>query len=103
MPYYRSVGDLPRKRHTQFRQPDDSLYAEELMGQEGFSSDSSLLYHRHLPTAIVSAEAIDPPGAAARLPNLPLKPRHLQTHKLDTSGADPVLGRQPLLANEDVR
>jgi len=53
MPYYRSAGDIPRKRHTQFRQPDGSLYAEELMGQEGFSSDSSLLYHRYLPTAIV--------------------------------------------------
>ena len=48
MPYYRSVGEVPRKRHTQFRQPDGGLYAEELMGQEGFSSDSSLLYHRHL-------------------------------------------------------
>src|SRR6266508_2462441 len=56
MPYYRSVGEVPPKRHTQFRQPDGSLYAEELMGQEGFSSDSSLLYHRHLPTAIVAGD-----------------------------------------------
>ena len=61
MPYYRSVGEVPRKRHTQFRRPDGGLYAEELMGQEGFSSDSSLLYHRHLPTAIVAAEAYEPP------------------------------------------
>ncbi|MGN9910760.1 homogentisate 1,2-dioxygenase [Phytohabitans sp. LJ34] len=102
MPYYRSVGDIPRKRHTQFRQPDGSLYAEELMGQEGFSSDSSLLYHRHLPTAIVAAEEHDPP-AWTRTANRPLKPRHLRTHKLDSGGADPVLGRQPLLANDDVR
>ncbi|HEY1486067.1 MAG TPA: homogentisate 1,2-dioxygenase, partial [Micromonosporaceae bacterium] len=41
MPYYRRVGELPPKRHTQFRQPDGSLYAEELMGEEGFSSDSA--------------------------------------------------------------
>ncbi|MGI5213003.1 homogentisate 1,2-dioxygenase [Plantactinospora sp. CA-290183] len=102
MPYYRSVGEVPRKRHTQFRQPDGSLYAEELMGQEGFSSDSSLLYHRHLPTAIVAAEEFTPP-AWSRRPNLPLKPRHLRTHKLDSAGADPVLGRQHLLANDDVR
>ncbi|MFC4019807.1 homogentisate 1,2-dioxygenase [Micromonospora sp. GCM10011542] len=102
MPYYRSVGEVPRKRHTQFRQPDGSLYAEELMGQEGFSSDSSLLYHRHAPTAIVAAEEFTPP-AYARTPNLPLKPRHLRTHKLDSGGADPVLGRQYLLANDDVR
>src|SRR5512133_1463671 len=61
VPYYRRAGEVPRKRHTQFRQPDGSLYAEELMGQEGFSSDSSLLYHQHLPTAIVAAEPYDPP------------------------------------------
>jgi len=102
MPYYRSVGEVPRKRHTQFRQPDGSLYAEELMGQEGFSSDSSLLYHRAMPTAIVAAEEFDPP-AWTRTPNRPLKPRHLRTHKLDTLGADPVLGRAHLLANDDVR
>ncbi|MEH0934350.1 homogentisate 1,2-dioxygenase [Micromonospora psammae] len=102
MPYYRSVGEVPRKRHTQFRQPDGSLYAEELMGQEGFSSDSSLLYHRYAPTAIVAAEEFTPP-ATTRVPNLPLKPRHLRTHKLDGSGADPVLGRRQLLANDDVR
>jgi len=44
--HYRSVGQVPRKRHTQFRQPDGRLYAEELMGEEGFSSDCALLYHR---------------------------------------------------------
>ena len=38
MPYYRVVGDVPRKRHVQFRRPDGGLYAEELMGEEGFSS-----------------------------------------------------------------
>jgi len=102
MPYYRSVGEVPPKRHTQFRQSDGSLYAEELMGQEGFSSDSSLLYHRYLPTAIVAAEEYDP-APVVRTPNRPLKPRHFATHKLDSSGADAVLGRQHLLANDDVR
>ncbi|GGJ97770.1 homogentisate 1,2-dioxygenase [Pilimelia anulata] len=102
MPHYRSLGEVPRKRHTQFRKPDGGLYAEELMGQEGFSSDSSLLYHRHAPTAITAAEAYTPP-AWSRQPNRPLKPRHLVTHKLDSSGTDAVLGRQHLLANDDVR
>jgi homogentisate 1,2-dioxygenase len=102
MPYYRSVGEIPRKRHTQFRRPDGGLYAEELMGQEGFSSDSSLLYHRHLPTAIVAADEFEPTGWV-RQPNRPLKPRHLRTHKLDAGGADPVLGRAYLLANDDCR
>jgi homogentisate 1,2-dioxygenase len=102
MPYYRSVGEVPRKRHTQFRRPDGGLYAEELMGQEGFSSDSSLLYHRHLPTAITAAEQCQP-TASTRMPNQPLKPRHFTTHKLGAGVADPVLGRQRLLANDDCR
>ena len=62
MPYYRSVGEVPRKRHVQFRQPDGRLYAEELMGEEGFSSDSALLYHRELPTRIVNAVAAGTPA-----------------------------------------
>jgi homogentisate 1,2-dioxygenase len=104
MPYYRQVGAVPRKRHTQFRQPDGSLYAEELMGVEGFSSDASLLYHRHIPTAIVSSEVFGAPTFERR-PNHPLKPRHLRTHKLDGAAAakDAVLGRQHLMANADVR
>ena len=102
MPYYRRAGEVPPKRHTQFRQPDGGLYAEELMGQEGFSSDSSLLYHRHLPTAIVAAEEYDA-KAGSRVPNRPLKPRHFRTHKLDTPDADPILDRAHLMANDDVR
>jgi homogentisate 1,2-dioxygenase len=102
MPFYRRVGEVPPKRHTQFRQPDGSLFAEELMGQEGFSSDSSLLYHRNRPTAITAATTFEPP-AWSRVPNLPLKPRHLQTGKLAGGPADAVLGRQHLLANDDVR
>jgi len=102
MPYYRQVGEVPRKRHTQFRTPQGGLFAEELMGVEGFSSDSALLYHRHLPTAIVDSQPFDGPSSA-RVPNHPLKPRHLKTHKLDAGAADSVLGRQHLLANGDVR
>jgi homogentisate 1,2-dioxygenase len=102
MPYYRAVGEIPRKRHTQFRKPDGELYAEELMGVEGFSSDSALLYHRGLPTAIVDS-AVYEATPYTRTPNHPLKPRHLRTHKLDATGADAVTGRQHLFANEDVR
>jgi len=48
MPYYRVAGQIPAKRHTQFRRPDGRLYHEELMGAEGFSSDSALLYHANI-------------------------------------------------------
>ncbi len=101
MPHYRHVGDLPRKRHTTHRQPDGSRYAEELMGQEGFSSNSALLYHRHSPSALVAIEPIDAPMAASATPDHPLTPRHLRTPDL-SAASDPVLGRHELLSNDDV-
>jgi homogentisate 1,2-dioxygenase len=101
--YYRKLGEVPRKRHQQFRAADGSLYAEELMGEEGFSSDSSLLYHRYIPTAISKAEAVDIPREwAVAGANEPLLPRHLRTHEI-ASGGDLVLGRKLLLGNDQVR
>jgi homogentisate 1,2-dioxygenase len=102
MPHYQRVGDVPPKRHTQFRSPEGDLYAEELMGSEGFSSSSSLLYHRRPPTAIVGAESVDGAAGADLRPNEPLLPRHLRTGDLDET-ADLVTGRNLLLANDDVR
>jgi homogentisate 1,2-dioxygenase len=103
MPFYRAVGEIPAKRHIRFRRPDGGLYAEELMGEEGFVSDSSLLYHVHPPTAIVKSEGLGEVAADSALsPNHPLLPRHFRTQDLP-AGGDLVLGRQPLLANDDVR
>ena len=95
MPYYRVTGEIPRKRHVRFRRPDGGLYAEELMGEEGFTSDSSLLYHVHPPTAIVKSEGLDDAADAAVAPNHPLLPRHFRTQELP-AGGDMVLGRQLL-------
>ncbi len=102
MPYYRSVGAVPRKRHTQFANPDGGLYAEELIGIEGFAQESSLLYHRHLPTAIVAAETVpDPRQLDPLVPNEPLLPRHFRTDGLPVGG-DAVTHRQALVGNDDV-
>ncbi|MDQ1504706.1 MAG: homogentisate 1,2-dioxygenase [Actinomycetota bacterium] len=103
MPYYRRVGEVPRKRHIRFERPDGGLHSEELMGVDGFSADSALLYHRRPPTAIVKAEAVDESTAAVEVAaNRPLLPRHLRTHALP-AGGDAVAGRRLLLANDDVR
>lgn len=102
MPYYHRVGDVPRKRHTVFRDADGHRHHEELMGQEGFSSRSSLLYHRHSPSALSAIEPIDEPATAAATPDHPLAPRHLRTGEL-AAGTDAVLDRHVLLANGDVR
>ncbi|MBV8445763.1 MAG: homogentisate 1,2-dioxygenase, partial [Candidatus Dormibacteraeota bacterium] len=45
---YRSLGEIPRKRHMRFS-ADGQLCFEELFGREGFSGPSSLIYHRHMP------------------------------------------------------
>ncbi|MFD5458942.1 homogentisate 1,2-dioxygenase [Streptomyces olivaceus] len=106
MPYYRSVGDVPPKRHTQHRDADGRLRFEELMGEEGFSSDSSLLYHREIPSAITDSRTWDLTGQDTTA-NHPLKPRHLRLHDLFRGDAwrdtDAVTGRRLLLGNGDVR
>ena len=107
MAYYRSVGEVPRTRHTAFRDGDGQLRYEELMGEEGFSSDSSLLYHSGVPSAIVDSQVWELPDLATTA-NHPLKPRHLKLHDLPASGgraggADAVSDRRLLLGNGDVR
>ena len=106
MAYYRQRGSVPPKRHTQHRGPDGRLYFEELMGEEGFSADSSLLYHREIPSAIVDARPWQLPDLTTT-PNQPLLARHLRLHDLfsDTEAAstDVVTGRRLVLGNADVR
>jgi len=51
--HYYSLGQIPPKRHTQFRKPGGGLYCEELFSTEGFSDIYSLLYHCNPPTQIV--------------------------------------------------
>ena len=47
MPHYYKLGNIPHKRHTQFRKPDGTLYSEQLFSTEGFSDDYALLYARN--------------------------------------------------------
>src|SRR2546423_3270699 len=56
MPYYYKSGQIPHKRHTQFRKSNGELYSEQLFSTEGFSNDYSLLYHVYPPTQIIKTE-----------------------------------------------
>ena len=58
MPYYHSLGRIPQKRHTVQRRPDGGIYSEQLMGHEGFTGTSALLYHIHPPTTVKSVRRL---------------------------------------------
>jgi homogentisate 1,2-dioxygenase len=106
MAFYRQAGTIPRKRHTQHRRPDGSLYSEELMGEEGFAADSALLYHEQIPSAIIDAQPWTLPDHSTT-PNEPLLPRHLRLHDLFDSQEwkhhDVVTARRLVLGNVDLR
>jgi homogentisate 1,2-dioxygenase len=101
MTYYRKVGDIPRKRHSLHR-VDGAVVAEEMVGEEGFSGPSSLLYHRHSPSAIVSIEKAEI-AAPEFTANQPVAPYHLRTTKLPGGPGDAVTSRVALLGNDDVQ
>jgi len=100
MPIYHHLGQIPHKRHTQFRKPDGGLYREHLMSLEGFSSLQSLLYHHFLPPRIVQAEDL---GAIKNefVDFGPIRHRAFRTENF-SSGGDPVSARLPLMGNSDV-
>ena len=98
--FYVSRGNVPHTRHTQHRQPDGSLYAEELFGMEGFTGRSSLLYHRVPPTQTHKIEPVrDIKNAIAD--------DGVHRHRLVKTGGVAAKGnvveaRMPLFFNSDV-
>jgi len=97
---YHKLGKIPPKRHTQFRKDDGTLFYEELFGNEGFSSDSSLLYHVHPPTQVKEVkEAFDVKPVLAVGDNI--KSRKLKANTVPSSKFYNE-GKTPLLFNNDV-
>lgn len=98
--YYYRLGTIPHKRHTQFRQPDGSLYKEELVSSEGFSGIYSNLYHIHAPTRIKAVK--DPAKYGPRIiTDYALRQTHLNTSNVTTTGDDYLAARKVLMANND--
>lgn len=99
MAFYYKLGQVPHKRHTQFRKPDGGLYSEQLFSTEGFSNDYSLLYHVHPPTVIIgNDEPIDvsPQIAEDRM----LKHRSFEGFNVKPT-TDYLESRVPVLVNND--
>jgi len=100
MPFYRQMGQIPRKRHVTFRKPDGTLYREQVMGTKGFSGIQSILYHHYLPTQIVRSEVYKSCAIEYEEPGA-LSHRHFLTHNFPEEG-DAVEGRKYVLGNEDL-
>ena len=100
MPFYYKLGDIPPKRHTQFRKADGELYAEELVSTEGFSSNYSLVYHCHAPTIVKElgeAYSVEPKIAREKH----LKHTSLLGFKIKPED-DYLKSRKPVLVNTDL-
>lgn len=100
MPYYTKLGEIPKKRHVQFRRPDGALYSEELFGTEGFVGPTSTLYHIHPPTQVTGWKKLydtKPQYVEVEI----MRMRHMKTTPMKPHG-DPIDGRIIVLGNADV-
>ena len=101
MPIYHTLGKIPAKRHTVFRQPNGKLYAEELVSTEGFSGMYSLVYHTHPPTLVKSL------GTPYSVEPKIAKEKHLRHTSLLGFNIKPeddyLKSRKPVLVNADLQ
>ena len=101
MPIYHTLGKIPAKRHTVFRQPNGKLYAEELVSTEGFSGMYSLVYHTHPPTIVKSL------GTPYSVEPKIAKEKHLRHTSLLGFNIKPeddyLKSRKPVLVNADLQ
>ncbi len=99
MPFYHKLGQIPSKRHTVFRQPNGSLYHEQLFGTVGFDGMSSLLYHVHPPTVVKEIQ-----GTEMVAPEIAVD-KHLSMFSLQGFQLEPnddfLKSRIPVLVNSD--
>jgi homogentisate 1,2-dioxygenase len=104
MPPYLRLGSVPRKRHIAHRHEPgfrgEGIYYEEVVTVAGFDRAYSIAYHLRPPTRV---RTVEPAGtlAWAVVDEPVLRHHHLRSAALTPAG-DPVTGRVPLLANDDV-
>jgi len=96
---YHSLGEMPRKRHTQMWR-DGRLLSEEVMGYEGFSGNESILYHLNPPARIAEVGEFAP-LERPRWEAPTYVHRHIRTQEVQPSG-DTVNGRRLLAWNADI-
>src|SRR6266480_2873305 len=85
MPFYQRLGDLPRKRHVQFRE-NGTLLTEEVMGLEGFTGNESILYHLQSPCRVMELAGFEPIEREEWVPEQHAH-RHFKTFDTARAGA----------------
>jgi homogentisate 1,2-dioxygenase len=100
--YYRTLGKIPRKRHTMFKKEDGSLFREQVMGTKGFSGTQSILYHHHLPTEVVKSEVVKKYLPEYEIADeKALRHRHFLTSEVSKTG-NGLDAREYILGNDDL-
>ena len=84
MPFYQRLGDVPRKRHIQFRD-NGTLLTEEVMGLEGFTGNESILYHLQSPCRVMELGPFEPIEREEWVPDAHAH-RHLKTGPVERAG-----------------
>lgn len=98
--HYHSEGQIPSKRHIQYRKDNGDLFQEELFSTEGFNG-YSLLYHFNPPTQIIQVG--DPVNVAPqKTDHKHLKPRCLEGFNLKPE-RDYLEARKVVLFNDTCR
>lgn len=104
MPYYLSLGSIPKKRHTAHRTTPgykgEGIFYEEVVSTQGFSRAYSIVYHLKPPTRVKAVEAAGERVVTASEQRV-LRHHHLKTLAMP-AGGDPITGRVPLFTNADV-
>jgi len=99
MPYYTKLGQIPQKRHVQFRRPDGALYSEEVFGTEGFVGPTTTMYHIHPPTQVSGWKSLYSTKVEYAETDV-MRMRHVKSAPLKPKG-DLVTGRVVLFGNSD--
>ena len=99
MPFYQNNGQIPSKRHIQFKNKEGQLFWEELISREGFSNIYSNVYHKNPPTSIKSIGEFKEMVLIPK--NAKHRHRHIITSKLKSDG-NAISSRIPLFFNSEI-
>ncbi len=99
MPFYQKRGEIPNKRHIQYKNNNGNLFWEELISREGFSNIYSNVYHVFPPAKVKRIGSLE--EIELKKYGETHRPRHLLTSKLDLKG-NYISSKTPLFFNTDI-